>query len=324
MTIRLVLVLTLLATPSSLTEGQPRLKMPRIGVFNTGAPSASQYLVDAFRQGLSEHGYVERQNIIIEYRWGEGNPERLPELAADLVRLGVEVILAGGGDVGVRAAKKATDKIPIVMASSADPVRSGHVTSFARPGGNITGIARMLAELSTKRLEVLRQSLLGVSRVAVLRDPVTEPLILKDMERAAKSMSVQLQVVEARASEDFQHSFEMATRMRVEALILLPSAMFHAHRKLLLDLAAKKGLPAMYSDRVFVEEGGLMSFGTNLAQDYRRAAYFVDKILRGSAPKDLPLERPIRAEFVINLRAAKEIGLTLPPEVLQQADKVIR
>jgi putative ABC transport system substrate-binding protein len=313
----------LLATAYS-SEAQQRSRIPRIGIFNTGSSSASQYLVDAFRQGLIEHGYVEGRNIIIEYRWAEGIPERLTELAADLVRLRVDVIIAGGGDAGVRAAKRVTSTIPIVMASSADPVRSGHIASFARPGGNITGMARMLTDLGTKRLEVLRETLLGVSRVAILRDPVTEPLILKDTKQAGSSMAVQLEIVEARGRNDFQGAFETATKTAVGALIVLPSAMFHAHRKLLVDLAAQNRLPAMYSDRVFVEDGGLMAFGTNLAHDYRRAAYFVDKILKGVEPKELPVERPMRAEFIINLKAAKQIGLTIPPEVLQRADKVIK
>jgi putative tryptophan/tyrosine transport system substrate-binding protein len=306
------------------TQAQQRGRILRIGIFNTGSSSASQYLVDAFRQGLSEHGYVEGRNIIIEYGWGEGRPERLPDLAADLVRLRVDVIVAGGGDPGVRAAKKATSTIPIVMASSSDPVRSGHVVSLARPGGNVTGMARMLTDLSTKRLEVLKESFPSVSRVGVLRDPITEPLILKDTKEAARFLGVRLEILEARSLNDFENAFKTAITTRVGALLLLPSAVFHAYRKPLLDLVAKSRLPAMYSDRVFVEDGGLMAYGTNLAYDYRRAAYFVNKILKGANPTDLPVERSSTLELLINLKAAKQTGLTIPPEVLQRADKVIK
>jgi putative ABC transport system substrate-binding protein len=322
--VTIFLLFTFLLATTHPSQAQERARILRIGIFNTGSSSASQYLVDAFRQGLSEHGYVEGRNILIEYRWGEGSPERLPELAADLVRLRVDAILAGGGDPGVRAAKKATSTIPIVMASSSDPVRSGHVASLARPGGNVTGMARMLTDLSTKRLEILKESFPSVSRVAVLRDPITEPLILKDTEQAARSLAVRLEILEARRFDDLENAFETPIKTRVGALLLLPSAMFHAYRRPIVDLVAKSRLPAMYSDRVFVEAGGLMAYGTNLAYDYRRAAYFVDKILKGANPADLPVERSLAIELLINLKAAKEINLTIPPEVLQRADKVFK
>jgi putative tryptophan/tyrosine transport system substrate-binding protein len=322
--VTIFLLFTFLLATTHPSQAQERARILRIGIFNTGSSSASQYLVDAFRQGLSEHGYVEGRNILIEYRWGEGSPERLPELAADLVRLRVDAILAGGGDPGVRAAKKATSTIPIVMASSSDPVRSGHVASLARPGGNVTGMARMLTDLSTKRLEILKESFPSVSRVAVLRDPITEPLILKDTEQAARSLAVRLEILEARRFDDLENAFETPIKTRVGAVLLLPSAMFHAYRKPIMDLVAKSRLPAMYSDRVFVEAGGLMAYGTNLAYDYRRAAYFVDKILKGANPADLPVERSLAIELLINLKAAKEINLTIPPEVLQRADKVFK
>jgi putative tryptophan/tyrosine transport system substrate-binding protein len=266
---------------------------------------------------------------VIEYRDAEGKSERLPALAAELVALKVDVIVAAGGTLAALAAKQATRTLPIVFANAADPVADGLVTSLARPGGNITGLSNLLAELVSKCLEQLKQAVPGVSRVGVLWQPGaqaerTEKDMLKAAEVAARALGVRPQFVEARAPENFDRAFSDMTRARAGALTLLTSAMFFSERRRLVDLAAKNRLPAAYPWREFVDAGGLMAYGPNAADLYRRAATYVDKILKGAKPGDLPVEQPTKFELVINLKTAKALGLTIPPSLLGRADEVIQ
>ena len=307
-------------------EAQEAVKIARIGVLRT-SPAGSQ-LPEAFRQGLRDLGYVEGRNVVVEYRSAEGKIERLPALAAELVALKVDVIFAIGGTPGALAAKQATGTIPIVFIGVGDPVTSGLVTSLARPGGNVTGLSNLDAELIGKRLELLKQAVPGVSRVAVLWQPGaleehTEKDRLKRAEVAARALGVRLQFVEARGPTDFDRAFSDMTRARASALTVLPSFMFFTERRRLADLAAKNRLPAVYPWRESVEVGGLMSYGANLADLFRRAAIYVDRILKGTQHGDLPVEQPTKYEFVINLKAATALGLTIPQSVLARADHVI-
>ena len=318
------LALSILSAPVS-ANAQQRGKVPRIGYLGSSSPSAVPHLVDAFRQGLRDLGYVEGQNIAIEYRWAEGRLERLPNLAADLVRLKVDVIF-GSNTPGTVAAKKATTTIPIVMAVVGDPVGSGLVASLGRPGGNVTGLSSLAVELGPKQLQLLKQAVPRVSRVAVLSNPATQShvLALKEVEVAARSLGVQLQILEARGSEEFDRAFAAMTRERASALLVLSDPVFLVYRTRLADLAAKSRLPAMYGLREHAEAGGLMAYAANYADLYRRAATYVDKILKGAKPGDLPVEQPTKFELVINLKAAKTLGLTIPQSVLIRADQVIQ
>ncbi len=315
----------LLAAPLA-AEGQQAAKVARIGYlgFNRAANSP---LPEAFFQGLRDLGYVEGRNVVIEYRDAEGKQERFPALAAELVALKVDVILAPS-TLAALAAKQATRTLPIVFAAAGDPVTSGLVTSLARPGGNVTGLSVLSTELVGKRLELLKQALPGVSRVAVLWHPGaiderTEKDTLKGAEVAARALGVRLQFVEARGPEDFDRAFSDMTRARASALTVLPYAMFINERRRLVDLAAKNRLPAVYGLREFVDAGGLMAYGPNVADLFRRAATYVDKILKGAKPGDLPVEQPTKFELVINLKTAKALGLTIPPSLLGRADQVI-
>jgi putative ABC transport system substrate-binding protein len=313
------LLTTVLLTASSLAQAQ-QPKIPRIGyLVSRAGPGPND---QGFDKGMRELGYVEGQNIVIERRWAGGNPDRLPDLAADLVRLKVEVIFAGGAAVG--AVKRATGTIPIVFIAEGDPVGSGLVASLARPGGNITGLAILADELAGKRLELLKETVPRISRVAVLRHSTSDVSHLKATEAAASSLGFQLQILEVRYSNDFDSAFGAAKKGGAEALIELPSSFLATHRKSLVDLAAKSRLPAMYEHSGFANDGGLMSYGPNLPDIYRRAAIYVNKILKGAKPADLPVEQPTKFELVINLRAAKQIGLTIPPNVLARADRVIK
>ena len=291
--------------------------------------AASPLLRDAFLQGLRDLGYVEGRNVVIEYRSAEGKPERLTALAAELVALKVDVIVTSGGTPPALAAKQATRTIPIVFASAPDPVTDGLVTSLARPGGNVTGLSVLAPELVGKCLEQLKQAVPGVSRVAVLWQPGgqgerTEKDMLKGAEVAARALGVRPQFVEARGPADFDRAFLEMTRVRADALTVLPSPMLNNERRRLVDLAAKNRLPAVYPWREFVDAGGLMAYGPNVADIHRRAATYVDKILKGAKPGDLPVEQPTKFELVINLKTAKALGLTLPQSVLQRADEVIQ
>jgi putative ABC transport system substrate-binding protein len=316
----------LLAAPLA-AEAQQAAKIARIGYLTLNL-AAAPHVREAFLQGLRDLGYVEGRNVVIEYRDAEGKVERLPALAAELVALKVDVILAGGTPQAL-AAKQATRTIPIVFASSPDPVGSGLVTSLARPGGNVTGLSFLAPELVGKRLEQLKQALPGVSRVAVLWQPGgqgerTEKDMLKEAEVAARALGVRPQFVEARGPADIDRAFSDMTRARAGALTVLSTPMFVSERRRLVDLAAKNRLPTVFSFREYVDAGGLMSYGPNLADLFRRAATYVDKILKGAKPADLPVEQPTKFDLVINLKTAKALGLTIPPSLLGRADEVIQ
>jgi len=317
----------LLAAPLG-AEAQQAAKVARIGYLSPNL-AASPHLREAFLHGLRDLGYVEGRNVVIEYRDAEAKRERLPALAAELVALRVDVILADGGTLGPRVAMQATRTIPIVFASAADPVGSGLVTSLARPGGNVTGLSVLSPELVGKRLELLKQAVPGVDRVAVLQgggalgERVAED-VLKAADVAARALGVQPQFIEARGPDEFARAFSDMTSARANALTVLPSNMFLREHGSLVDLAAKNRLPAVYTSREFVDAGGLMSYGANLADLFRRAATYVDKILKGAKPGDLPVEQATKFELVINLKTAKTLGLTIPPSVLAHADEVIQ
>jgi putative tryptophan/tyrosine transport system substrate-binding protein len=307
-------------------EAQQAPKVARIG-YLAGNLAATPHRPEAFREALRDLGYVEGRNVVIEYRDAEGKIERFPALAAELVALKVDVIVAAGTPAAL-AAKQATRTVPIVLAAVFDPVTSGLVTSLARPGGNVTGTSTLAPELVGKCLEHLKQVVPGVSRVAVLWQPGafgerTEKDMLKAAEVAARALGVRLQFVEARGPEDFDRAFSDMTRARAGALNVLPSNMFTNERRRLVDLAAKNRLPAVYPWREGVDAGGLMAYGANFADLYRRAATYVDKILKGAKPGDLPVEQPTKFELVINLKTAKALGLTVPQSVLLRADQVI-
>ena len=318
--IRFALGALLLALSFPVEAQQPQ-KIPRIGWLTLGYPARSE----AFRQGLRDLGYIEGKNISIELRNAEGKPDRLPGLAAELVGLKVDLIVALEPPA-VRAAMKVTSTIPIVMRSTDDPVEAGFVASLARPGGNITGLTSISGELYGKRLGLLKEIVRGLSRVAVLWNPdfPSGAQNFKEMEAEAKPLGMQLRSSEARSAEDFESAFRAAVKGRAQALITLRDPLVVNQRKRIADLAVKSKLPAIYDDREFVEDGGLMSYGTNLADLYRRAATYVGKILKGRKPADLPVEQPMKFELFINTKTAKQIGVTIPQEVLMRADKVIK
>ncbi len=308
-------------------EAQQATKVARIG-FLSSCLACGPHLPEAFRQGLRDLGYVDGQNLVIEYRDAEGKFERLPALAAELVALKVDVILAAG-EPHARAAKQATTTLPIVFVFAPDPVTSGLVTSLARPGGNVTGSSALTPELVGKRLELLTQVVPGVSRVAVLWQPGaygerTEKDVLKGAEVVARALGVRLQFVEARGPADIDRAFSEMTRARAGALTVLSTPMFIIERRRLVDLAAKNRLPALYPTRDSVDAGGLMSYGPNLADSFRRAATYVDKILKGAKPADLPVEQPTKFDLVINMKTAKALGLTIPPSVRERADDIVK
>ena len=281
--------------------------------------------LEAFRQGLHEHGYIEGQNVSIEARWAEGSEERLREFTADLVRRQMDVIVAVGGPA-VAAAMQATTTIPIVMPASADPVGSGIIASLARPGGNVTGLSAVPAGLSGKRLELLKETVPALSRVAVLWNPSNPAHArpLQETEMAAQHLGIQVHAVETRAPDALEDAFVVASREQAQAVVVLPDGEFFEHRARLADLALKSRLPTMYEWREAAEAGGLLAYGPNRAARYRRAAYYVDRIIKGTKPADLPVEQPREFEFVVNLKTAHALGLTIPPHVLLQATEVIQ
>ena len=305
----------------AVAQAQQPAKVRRIGILTPTLAGGYEPL----HQGLRELGYVEGKNLSIEYRFAEGKLDRLPALAADLVRLKVDIVVAVGGP-SVQAAKEATKTIPIVMTNAGDPVDQGFVASLARPGGNITGLSSLTTDLAGKRLELLKEAISTLSRVAVLWHPdaIGSTLSWKESQLAARDLGLKLQSLEVRGPEDLDGAFRAATKERSQALVALRSPVISMERKRIADLAIRSRLPTLYDDKPYVEAGGLMSYGTNQADLYRRAAIFVDKILKGTKPADLPVERPIKFELVMNLKTAKQIGLTIPPNVLARADKVIK
>jgi putative ABC transport system substrate-binding protein len=320
----ILFVLVLLAV-AVIAEAQQAKKVPRIGVLIALSPAAISARIEAFRWGLKELGYIEGKNIVIEERSAEGKADRLPGLAAELVRLQVDVIVAGG-PAATGPAKEATSTIPIVMASDSDPVASGFVASLARPGGNITGLSTLSPELSGKQLELLKEIVPKLSRVAVIGNS-TEPgnaEASRETQLAAGALGAQLQYLDVRDPKDIENALSAIKKERAGALIVLRNVAISTHRKRIVELAAKSRLPAMYSNREFIDAGGLMFYGASLSDSWRRAATFVDKILKGTKPAELPVEQPKKFELVINLKTAKQIGLTISPNVLARADKVIK
>ena len=303
-------------------------KLPRIGFLDSSTASGSAVLVEAFRQDLNKLGWIEGKNIAIEYRFGGQTPEPLPELAADLVRLKVDIIV-GASTNSALAAKSATTTIPIVMVNVGDPVGAGLVASLARPGGNVTGLASLSPELNTKRLEILKDAVPKLVRIGLLRLPggtgIGQKLQLKDLRPAALALKLKLEEIDAQPdSKDLESAFQTAKQKQVGAIMTTTTPRFFAERKRIVELAGKHRLPAIYFQKEFVDEGGLMSYGVDYDDLYRRAAVYVDKILKGAKPADLPVQQATKFEFVINLKAAKQIGLTLSPDFLARANQVIK
>jgi putative ABC transport system substrate-binding protein len=323
--LRVVAIVVTFAFGGVAVAAQQPARIFRIGILIQGSTSYYPTRVEAFRQRLRELGYVEGKNIVIEYRYAEGKLERLPDLAAELVRLKVDVIVATGSP-GTLAAKTLTATIPIVFTGIGDPVGGGIVSSLARPGGHITGLSLMAPDLDGKRLELLKEAFPNIARVAFLwgsggtrgNRPLTE------MEAVAKALGLKLQSLPVRSLDDFEKAFAQAKRERAQALITPPSSLISTQRSLVLDFAAKNRLPAMYPESEFVEAGGLMSYGPSLSDHWRRAADFVDKILKGTKPADIPVEQPMKFDFIVNLKTANQLGLKIEPNVLVRAQRVIR
>jgi putative tryptophan/tyrosine transport system substrate-binding protein len=319
----LLLVGSMFAT--HFAEAQQSRKLPRIGFLAGTKPAAVAARVAAFQQGLREMGYVEGKNIVVEYRYAEGNADRERELGAELVRLKVDVIVTTGPTV-TRAVKEATGTIPIVMAQDGDPVASGFVASLARPGANITGLSSLAPEISGKRLELLKEIVPKLSRVATIGASI-EPgnaQFLKEMEFAARSLKVNLHYLNVLTSKDIEGAFRAAVKERADGVVMQGSQVFNTHRIQIVELAAKSRLPTTYTRPEYVEDGGLMTYGPSINDLFRRAATYVDKIVKGANPADLSVEQPTKFELVINLKAAKQIGLTIPQNVLARADRVIK
>jgi putative tryptophan/tyrosine transport system substrate-binding protein len=306
-------------------EAQQTAKAPRIGFLSSLSPSSITARTESFRQGLHELGYVEGKNIVIEWRYAEGNADRLKELAAELVRLKVDVIVTGGPPVN-RPAKEATATIPIVLAFDNDPVGNGFAASLARPGGNITGLSTHYPEISGKQLELLKEIVPKLSRVAVLGNSTVpgNEQALRETELAAGAFGVKLQYLDVQNPKEIELAFRAASKGRAEAVLVLGSQVVTSNAKQFAELAVKDRLPAIYWSPEFVEAGGLMTYSVSITDLFRRAATYVDKILKGEKPANLPIEQPKKFEFIVNLKAAKQIGLTIPPNVLARADKVIR
>ncbi|HXK30423.1 MAG TPA: ABC transporter substrate-binding protein [Candidatus Binatia bacterium] len=314
----------LLLTLSSAAAQQPT-KVPRIGYLSALSQPADSYRREAFRQGLRDLGYVEGKNITIEYRYAEGKLDLLPDLAAQLVRLKVDIIVTQS-TLDAYAARQSTSTIPILMTASGDAVGTGIVASLARPGGNVTGLTSLSRELSGKRLELLKEAVRGLSRVAVLWN-AADPDKARDVEETqvqARTLGLELQSLGIRDPNDFEGAFQNAVRKRAGALLTLADSLTINHQSLIVYLAAKSRLPTMHEQREFVEAGGLMAYGPSVLGLFRHVATYVDKILKGRKPADLPVEQPMKFEFVINLKTAKQIGLTIPPNLLVRADRVIR
>jgi len=322
-----ILVAVVLLAVGVIAEAQQPTKVPRIGfVSGIGGPSNPGPNVVGFRQGLRDFGYIEGKNILVEYRYTEGKGDRNPSLVAELVQLKVDVLVVGGPG-GLSAAKQATKTIPIVIVTQADPVGSGYIDSLARPGGNITGLTRLTRELSGKRLELLKEVVPKISRVGVLWDADNSEAAngFKEYETAGSALKIQLQSLGVRGpNPDLEGAFQAAAKGRVNALVTINTPVLNRQQKQIVDLAIKNRLPLMSERSEYVEAGGLVSYTASEADRFRRAAYYVDKILKGAKPADLPVEQPTKFEFIINLKTAKQIGLTIPQSVLYRADKVIK
>ncbi len=320
---RLAIALTLLLLAAPLAAEAQSAKVPRVGLLGLGSPGSAS-LFESLRQGLRERGWVEGQNIAFEDRTTVGQYTRLPDVAAELVRLKVDTIVTWGTTAAL-AARKATGTIPIVTTTGGDPIETGLAASLARPGGNVTGLTTSGSELIGKRIELLKEILPGLSRIAVLWNPEsrTEPLSLRDAEAAARSLGLQVQPTEVRHPEGLEKAFASMAHKRAEALAPVSSNMFRVHRAKLVELAARHRLPAIFPDRASVEAGGLMSYGPDEKAIFRQLANYVDRILKGAKPGDLPIEQPTRFELVINRKAAKALGLTIPPSLLLRADQII-
>ncbi|HEY3305384.1 MAG TPA: ABC transporter substrate-binding protein [Candidatus Binatia bacterium] len=316
-----LLIIVLLIT--GLVEAQQAKKVPRVGVLSPGSSSQAPERSDAFRQGLRELGYMEGKNVFIESRYAEGKQDRLSDFAAEMVKLKVDVIVTATTP-GVLAAKKATTTIPIVFAGAGDPVRAGLVSSLARPGGNVTGLSILNPELEGKRLELLKETFPRVTRVAYFWDPANPGAGLVRLQAVAPSLGLQIQSLEVRSAEGFGSAFEAALRERAQAITVAAVPVISINQKRIVEFAAKNRLPAIYPYSEFIIGGGLMFYGISFSDLYRRAATYVDKILKGAKPADLPVEQPTKFELVINLKTAKQIGVTIPPNVLARADKVIK
>jgi putative ABC transport system substrate-binding protein len=322
-----ILVAVILLTVAVIAEAQQPKKLARIGYLVSSDPLTESTRSEGIRQALRELGYVEGQNIAFEYRYAEGKFDRFPEIAAELVRLKVDIIVVAGGNTLIQAAKNATKTISIVMAGAApDPVEAGFVESLARPGGNVTGLALLFNELAGKRLELLKEAVPKLARVAVLHDPALPPNILelKEVQAAASALGLTIQPWEIRRADDFDRVFTAMAKQRPDGVYVISGRLVTSNRKQIIGFALKNGLPSVYPQREYVDAGGLMYYGADTADSYRRVAYFVDKILKGAKPAELPVEQPTKFEFIINLKTAKQIGLTIPPNVLARADRVIK
>ncbi|MDZ4346158.1 MAG: ABC transporter substrate-binding protein [Candidatus Binatia bacterium] len=319
---------TFFLTTASLAHAQQPKKVPLLGYLSVSDPARQSARTEAIRLALRERGYIEGQNIATEYRYAEGKLDRLPELAAELVRLKVDIILAASGDVTIQAAKNATKTIPIVMTGlGSDPVEAGFVESLARPGGNVTGLTLLGRELGGKRLELLKEAVPKVARVAVLYDSNIPGSVLEVKEVlpvAARALKLTIRSWEVRAADDFDRVFAALGKQRPDGLYVASGVLMTANQKRTIGFALKSRLPSVYGSRASVEAGGLMSYGADQAEGYRRVAYFVDRILKGSKPADLPVEQPMRFELVVNLKTAKQIGVTIDPNLLARANRLIR
>jgi ABC-type uncharacterized transport system substrate-binding protein len=324
--IRLTLSAVLFALCVSAHAQQPK-KIPRIGYLSLGAAATDSARAEAIRLALRERGYIEGQNIAIEYGYGQGKLDRVPELAAELVRLKVDIIVVAGGPMPVRAAKNATKTIPIVMVGEGtDPVVEGFIESLARPGGNVTGLTLLSGELGGKRLELFKEAVPKVARVAFLYDPAVPIGVveLKEVQAAARALRLSIQPWEIQSADGFERVFAALNKERPDGLYMTSGRLMSSNVKRTAGFALKSRLPSVYGRGDFVDAGGLMSYGADQADSYRRVAYYVDRILKGAKPADLPVEQPTKFELVINLKTAKQIGLTIPPEVLARANKLIK
>jgi ABC-type uncharacterized transport system substrate-binding protein len=323
-----ILIAVVLLAVEVIAEAQQPKKISRLGYLSNGDPASDSTRSEAIRLALRERGYLEGQNIATEYRYAEGKLDRLPELAAELVRLKVDIIVAAGGSIPIRAAKDATKTIPIVMTGQgADPVQAGFIESLARPGGNVTGLTTLNRELGGKRLELLKEVVPKLARVAVLYDPANTGSVREVKEvlpAGASALRLTIQPWEVRAAHDFERVFAAMGKQRPDGLYVLGTALMNDNEKRTVGFALKSRLPSMYFNRGAVDTGGLMYYGADTAESYRRVAYFVDRILKGAKPVDIPVEQPTKFELVINLKTAKQIGLTIPPEVLARASRLIK